>query len=201
MGIVNSPDVNLLFKKDKLFTTIHQQYGLPPDWSRVPGFTSLSQIILEQQVSLASAKAHFLRLQNYMGEFTPTQILKLSDEEMRSCHISRQKAKYLRALATAVIDKSLDLNGLSAGQEQDARAQLTAIKGIGKWTTDIYLIFCLQAKDIFPTGDIALNSSVRELCRVETAEEIIACAEQWKPLRSLAACFLWHYYLCKRNRS
>src|ERR1700743_1279858 len=101
-GIVNEADIKKLLKRDKLFVTIHKLYGPPPGWGRDPGFVSLSKIILEQQVSLASANAHFQKLNTYVPEFSPAHILKLTDEEMRTCQISRQKAKYLRELSGAV---------------------------------------------------------------------------------------------------
>lgn len=201
MSIVNKKDCNKLFKIDPVFADIHVLYGEPPNWSRPPGFISLSKIILEQQVSLASAKAHFEKLNGYITEFTPQNILKLTDEEMRACQISRQKAKYLRALSVAIRDEEIDLETLPGMKEDEIRAQLTQIKGIGQWTSDIYLMFCLQSKDIFPIGDIALVNTVKELTNVMTREEIIARAEKWQPLRSLASYFLWHYYLKKRNRT
>lgn len=199
--IVNEKDINRLLKKDKLFRAIHKQYGPPPGWSRTPGFISLSKIILEQQVSLASANAHFQKLNTYIPEFSPEHILKLTDEEMRTCQISRQKAVYLRALSTAISAGDLDLPGLSELEEPEVRKRLTDIKGIGHWTTDIYLMFCLQAKDIFPIGDIAVVNTVRELSEAHSQEEILELAENWRPLRSLATYFFWHYYLRKRNRS
>lgn len=199
--IVNEKDIKWLLRRDKIFATIHKKYGAPPDWSREPGFISLSKIILEQQVSLASANAHFQKLNTYVPEFSPAHILKLSDEEMRTCQISRQKAKYLRELSTAITVNTLDLEGLSRLPEPEVRTILTAIKGIGHWTTDIYLMFCLQSKDIFPIGDIAVVNTVKEFTDARTQEEILALAEKWRPLRSLATYFFWHNYLKKRNRS
>lgn len=200
LRIVNQEDIKRLVEQDKLFAAIFKQYGPPPDWSRVPGFVSLAKIILEQQVSLASANAHFQKLHAYIGEFSPSNILKLTDEEMRSCQISRQKAKYLRALSTAILEEAIDLETLTGLTEPEIRTQLTGIKGIGHWTTDIYLMFCLQAKDVFPIGDIAVVNTIRELSGAQTVDEILLLAERWKPLRSLAVFFLWHYYLKKRNR-
>jgi DNA-3-methyladenine glycosylase II len=199
--IVNEMDIKRLLRKDKLFGAIYKKYGAPPAWYREPGFTSLSMIILEQQVSLASAKAHFQRLHNYIGEFTPANILRLSDEEMRSCQISRQKAKYLRALSDALTRDTLNLHGLSTLDEPAIREKLTGINGIGRWTSDIYLMFCLQAKDVFPIGDIAVVNTVKELSNARTQEEILILSARWKPLRSLATYFLWHNYLSQRGRS
>ena len=198
--IVNQKDIDYLIKTDKLFAFIHDTYGSPPNWSRPQGFVSLSKIILEQQVSLASANAHFLKLNSFIQEFIPANILTLTDAEMRTCQISRQKATYLRALSSALIKGDLDLTELPNLSETEIRKQLTAIKGIGEWTSDIYLMFCLQSKDIFPVGDIAVVNTVKELTDARSKEEIISLAERWKPLRSLAAYFFWHYYLKKRNR-
>lgn len=198
--IVNPKDIKKLIALDKIFDNIHQQYGAPPNWSRPAGFISLSKIILEQQVSLASANAHFIKLHTYITDFTPDNILKLSDEEMRDCQISRQKAKYLRELSKSIIDKQIDLDEFSNLQEDEVRERLTRIKGIGHWTTDIYLLFCLQKKDVFPIGDIAVVNTIKELTDAKTKEDIILIAEKWKPLRSLATYFLWFHYLKKRNR-
>ena len=173
--IVNKADIKTLTTSHKLFSKIKDTYGVPPNWQRPEGFVSLSKIILEQQISLASAEAHFIKLKNYLPKFTPAEILKLSDKEMRACQISRQKAKYLRALSQAVIDKELKFDELSEMDANDARKKLTMIKGIGDWTTDIYLMFCLQNKDIFPLGDIALITTIRELTKVRTVVGMVRC--------------------------
>jgi len=201
MDIVNPKDIKRLIRMDEVFARIRDQYGVPPSWSRPAGFISLAQIILEQQVSLASAKAHFLKLKSHIKTVTPRKILTLTDEEMRACQISRQKSMYLRALSRAVLDKSLELDKLEQLHHTEIRKQLTAIKGIGDWTTDIYLMFCLQAKDVFPIGDIAVVNTIKEFYDVKEKEEMLELAENWKPLRSLATYFLWHHYLKKRNRS
>jgi len=199
--IVNQKDINKLIITDDIFAFIDNKYGSPPNWTRPQGFISLSKIILEQQVSLASANAHFLKLNQYLPEFTPTNILNLSDEEMRNCQISRQKSKYLRALSSAIIKKRLMLEELQNTDYFEVKKQLTEIKGIGDWTADIYLMFCLKAKDIFPFGDIAVINAVKELCNPQSKEDIILLAQKWRPLRSLASYYFWHYYLKKRNRS
>jgi DNA-3-methyladenine glycosylase II len=201
MNIVNPNGIEQLIKKDQIFAFIKELYGVPPNWSRPQGFISLSKMILEQQVSLASANAHFVKLNSFIDGFTPSNILSLTDEEMRTCQISRQKAKYLRALSTAILTEELNLEELQELNEHEIRKQLTAIKGIGHWTTDVYLMFCLQAQDIFPIGDIALVNTVKELTTAKTTDEIMLLAEKWRPYRSLAVYFFWHYYLKKRNRS
>ncbi len=200
VNIVNQKDIIQLTKGDPLFAFIYDRYGAPPNWTRPRGFVSLSKIILEQQVSLASAKAHFVKLNSNLKTFTPNNILKLSDAEMRACQVSRQKSKYLRALSVAILNGDLDLDALPKLTETEIREQLTNIKGIGQWTCDIYLMFCLQAKDVFPPGDIAVVNTLKELTHAKSKEEIILMAEKWKPLRSLASYFFWHFYLKKRNR-
>ncbi|HEY6438021.1 MAG TPA: hypothetical protein VIY47_15630 [Ignavibacteriaceae bacterium] len=198
--IVNNTDVKKLTSTHKLFSKIKDEFGLPPNWQRPEGFVSLSKIILEQQVSLASAEAHFRKLNNYLPKFTPAEILKLTDGEMRSCQISRQKAKYLRALSETVVNKELDFDKLPKMPDEEVRKKLTSIKGIGNWTTDIYLMFCLQSKDIFPLGDIALITTIKELTKIKSEEGIIRFTKKLKPLRSLASYFLWYYYLKRRKR-
>ena len=199
--IVNTRHVNALIKKDPLFAKIKADWGLPPNWQRPQGFVTLCKLILEQQVSLASAHAHFTKLNGYVKAFEPNYLLKLNDEEFRSCHISRQKTTYLRALSEAVLNGQLDIEALEQADEKTVRAQLTAIKGIGQWTTDVYLMFCLQRTDIFPIGDVAVVNTIKEFTGLQTREEMLAHAENWRPYRSLAVYFLWHHYLKKRNRT
>jgi DNA-3-methyladenine glycosylase II len=198
--IVNRSDIKAITSSHNIFLKIKEQCGIPPNWQRPQGFISLSQIILEQQVSLASAEAHFKKLNSYVKEFSPKEILKLSDKEMKTCQISRQKAKYLRELSNAIINQDLIFRDLPKLNVDDVRKKLTNIKGIGNWTTDIYLMFCLQSKDIFPLGDIALINTIKELIKVKTHSGIVRLTQKWKPYRSLAAYFLWYYYLKKRNR-
>ena len=200
MSIVNPEDIRQLLAMDQIFEFISGKYGHPPNWTRPQGFISLSKIILEQQVSLASANAHFNKLNDYLHEFSPENMLKLSDGEMRDCQISRQKTIYLRTLSAAILQGELNLEKLPELNESEIRKQLKALKGIGDWTADIYLMFCLQAKNIFPVGDIAVVNTVRELTDAKTKDEIVLLAERWKPFQSLAVYFLWHYYLKKRNR-
>lgn len=201
MNIVNADDIRKLISLDKTFGIIAEKYGHPPDWKRPQGYVSLSRIILEQQLSLASANAHFLKLSSYIPGFTPSNILKLSNEEMRACQISRQKAHYLRELSTAIIKGDLNLEELKNLPDTEVRKQLTSIKGIGNWTADIYLMFCLQSRNIFPSGDIALVNTIKELFTIRSKEEILMIADKWDPLRSLASYFLWHYYLSKRKKA
>jgi len=199
-AIVNQPDINNLLIADELFKKIHTSYGSLPNWSRPEGFVTLAKIILEQQVSLQSANAHFNKLNAYLSAFTPEEILKLSNEQMRLYQISRQKSNYLRELSMAIVDDKIELERLSGLPHEEVRRKLKNIKGIGDWTADIYLMFCLQAKDIFPVGDIAVINTIRELTNAVSKSQIFEYSEKWRPYRSLATFFLWHYYLSKRNR-
>lgn len=191
-----------LSEKDTELGGIMREYGYPPFWTRTPGFATLIHIILEQQVSLASAKAAFEKLKQKLGTITPKKLLQLSDSEMKACYFSRQKTRYARELAKAIVTKQLDIEGVSLLPDDEVRKTLKQVKGIGDWTVDVYLIFALQRTDIFPTGDLAMISAFRELKQLpkETnREEILLLAEKWRPHRSVATMMLWHFYIRKRN--
>lgn len=189
-----------LLKKDKVFQQIIDLYGEPVISSRPEGFESLCKLIIEQQVSLASAKACYLKMESFLGKVTPINIINASDEELRSNSVSKQKTIYLKELSKAIISKELNLESLSQKPEEQIKAELIAIKGIGNWTAEVYIMFCLQKEDVFPIGDIALQNTLKELFPVTTKEEMIQLSENWKPNRSLATYFFWHYYLKRRNR-
>ena len=193
---------DLLSKKDLHLKTIIRQYGYPPMWRRTASFSTLIHIILEQQVSLASAKAAFVKLKEKLVTITPEKLLLLTDAEMKACYFSRQKMVYARHLAEAIVSKQLDLKKLSRWPDEKIREELKRIKGIGDWTVDIYLLFALQRTDIFPTGDLAMINAFKEVKRLEkqiSKEEIIALSQNWKPHRSIATMLLWHYYIQKRG--
>ncbi len=196
------PLCDKLAKKDKHLKNIILQYGYPPLWSREPTFATLIHIILEQQVSLASAKAAFLKLQEKIGHIIPEKILALSDEEMKACYFSRQKIKYAKHLASSVLNKELSIEGLNILPDGEVSSQLKKIIGIGDWTVDVYLMMVLHRCNRFPAGDVALIKSVREVKELPvqtTKEEILLLADHWKPHRTVAAFLLWHAYLKKRN--
>lgn len=187
-----------LASQDKDFAFIFNIYGTPPLWARQSGFATLIHIILEQQVSLASAKAAFDKLKEKVGEITPENVLALSDEEMKAAYFSRQKMNYARNLANAVLEKSLDLENLEKFSDEKVREELTKIKGIGRWTSDIYLLMAMLRPDVMPKGDLALHIAWQKLKKLEkrpNSDEFIEIAEKWKPLRSVAARLLWHFYL------
>ena len=193
----------LLAAKDVHLKEIINQYGYPPCWSRTPSFTTLIYIILEQQVSLAAAKAAFLKLEAAIDHITPEKILQLTVAEMKACYFSRQKTIYARQLSEAVLNGQLQVEVLTEMSDDDVRTTMKKIKGIGDWTVDVFLMMALHRFDCFPTGDIALIKSIKEVKLLplhSTKETILAVAEQWRPYRTIAAFLLWHAYLEKRKK-
>jgi DNA-3-methyladenine glycosylase II len=189
-----------LGEQDESLGGILSKHGNPPLWSRPQEFSTLIHIILEQQVSLASALAAFEKLKKRLGAITPEALMKLSDEEMRACFFSRQKTVYARELAKVIISGDLRLSELHDKPDEQIRVTLKKIKGIGDWTVDVYLLFAMQRSDLFPTGDLAMMKAFREvkqLPKETTKEEIIAMAEAWRPYRSVATMILWHHYLMR----
>ena len=189
-----------LLNQDAIFEKINQQYGIPVQPKRPQGFETLVLLILEQQVSIDSAKATFNKLKIAIPDFSIENLFVFSDENFRSCGVSRQKAKYIKALAEAILSKELDLESFAFKDAEVVRQELIKIKGIGNWTIDVYLMFCLISLDIIPLGDIAVVNTMKELLDIHTKEEMEIYAEKWKPYRSVATYFLWHYYLEKRGR-
>jgi len=185
------------------FAHVYDLYGPPPLWDREPGFVTLLQIILEQQVSLASAKACFNKLAARLGEVTPATVLTLNDAEMKKVGFSRQKAAYARHLSEAVIAKHIDLDSLHSRSEGEVKAELTKLKGVGEWTSDIYLLMALLRPDVMPKGDIALHAAWHKLSGEPrpASDEFLVIAERWRPYRSVAARMLWHFYLSERRNS
>jgi DNA-3-methyladenine glycosylase II len=193
---------DILAEKDNDLKRIIAQYSYPPFWSRVPSFATLINIILEQQVSLASAKAAFLKLESKIGHIAPEKILQLSDEEMKACYFSRQKIKYARHLADKIANGELNIKQLNNLQDDLVRTELKKVKGIGDWTVDVYLMMVLHRCDCFAIGDIALMKSIKEvkgLSPLTSKEEILSIVENWRPYRTIAAFMLWHAYIKKRN--
>lgn len=176
--------------------------GTPPLWAREATFATLVHIILEQQVSLASALAAFNRLREKIGEVTPENVLRLSDEELKACYFSRQKTVYARELSKAILNGNLNLKSLESLPDNEAKDELKKIKGIGDWTADIYLLMALRRPDVMPKGDLALHLAWKNLKNLERApksDEFQQIAEKWQPFRAVAARLLWHFYLSERK--
>lgn len=187
-----------LGSNDPNLNTILQTHGYPPMWTRENNFETLVHIVLEQQVSLASALATLKMLQLKTKIITPESILALSAEEMRACYVSRQKAGYIQGLAQALISGSIQLDKLEQLPNDEVRAQLIALKGIGNWTIDVYLMFVLRRTDIFPIGDLAAVNALKrlkELPNSSTKEHLLEIVKDWQPYKTVATMILWHYYL------
>jgi DNA-3-methyladenine glycosylase II len=180
-----------------------ERFGPPPLWAREPSFATLVHMILEQQVSLASALAAFERLDEASGGVvTPEALLRLDAAKMRSIGFSRQKAGYARDLALAVTN-GFALSELEAMTDEDARAALVRLRGIGRWTADVYLTMCLLRPDVWPHGDRALVTGSVELLGLAgrpDLDELEAIAGRWRPYRAVAARVIWHHYLRVRGR-
>ncbi len=178
--------------------------GRPPLWDRAPGFPTLLHIVLEQQVSLASARAAFDRLLAAAEPLTPSRFLELTNAELLAIGFSRQKARYGRALAEAVDDGALDLESLELLEDDAVHRVLQSVPGIGPWTSSVYLLMVLLRPDLWPVGDIALAASVGEvkgLGRRPDPVEMADLGEAWRPWRSVAARLFWHDYLARRGRA
>jgi DNA-3-methyladenine glycosylase II len=187
-----------LARADADFASVINSYGYPPMWSRPNTFETLVHIILEQQVSLASALSALNKLRERVQEMTPARVLLLTDAEMRECYCSRQKTAYIRYLAEAIISGQIDLKGFEQMEDEAIRTQLCALKGIGNWTVDVYLMFVLQHTDILPLGDLAIVNAIKQLkalLKETLKEELLLISEPWKPYRTVASMLLWHYYL------
>ncbi len=190
--------ISYLAKIDPDLAKVIFDLGKPPLRSREPGFPTLIHIILEQQVSLASAQAAFNKLRESAGQLTPERFLELTDDELREIGFSRQKTVYSRELSKAILKDELNLEELRSMDDTSVRDTMMKIKGIGPWTADIYLLIALLRPDIWPSGDLALakaTQKIKKLSSKPTPEMLNEIAVLWKPWRAVAARVLWHYYL------
>jgi DNA-3-methyladenine glycosylase II len=191
----------LLASRDRHLAAIYQLHGAPPMWARRPGFQTLLRIILEQQVSLISARAMFNRLKSNIDLFTAEGFIEFGEPNLRALGVTRQKAHYCVQVAHAFTDG--DLKKLAGLSDEEAHAALLRIKGVGPWTANIYLLMALKRPDIWPDGDIALASAAGRLRQMKTRPSFVQLAriaERWRPYRSVAARMLWQYYLAEQKR-
>ena len=191
---------DLIATKDKDLKAIIKEYGYPPVWIRPNSFETLVLTILEQQVSLASAYSAYKKLKERI-KLTPQNLAKLTDEELRSCYLSRQKIVYTKGLANAILDKKIQLKKFEKLPDNVIRTELKALKGIGDWTVDIYLLHALRRADIFPLGDLALVNSMKMVKQLSSAtrDELLELSKKWKPYRSIATMLFWHYYIKRKD--
>jgi len=195
--------VERLALADPVLAGVVERWGPPPFWRHPDGFAGLVHAILAQQVSLESAVAAFGKLEGELGAVEPEPFLTLDEARLRRVGFSRQKAAYARGLAEAIVAGTLDLTELDTAPDADVRGALMQMRGIGRWTADVYLLFALRRPDAWPSGDLALAVAVQELWGQPTRpgwDELDAFAERWRPQRAVAARFLWHDYLSRRGR-
>lgn len=193
--------VEWLAARDNELAAIAARHGVPPLWGRKPGFPTLLHIILEQQVSLASALAAFVRLKEIANPLTPERFLELDDATLKSVGFSRRKTAYGRGLARDLVQGALDLDALAQMADDDAHARLVALHGIGRWSANIYLLMALLRADVWPVGDLALAvaaQSVKQLPARPDDRALEALAEPWRPWRAVAARLLWSEYLARQ---
>jgi DNA-3-methyladenine glycosylase II len=192
-----------LAERDSDLGAIVARFGPPPLWSRPPGFPTLVRIMLEQQVSLASALAAFERLRVAVDPLTPDGFLGLNDRELLAIGFSRQKARYVRGLARALTTETFDLERLAELADEEIYRELVALTGIGPWTAGIYMMEALLRPDVWPVADMALVTSVMQVKGLGARPgpaDMEAIGEAWRPWRSVAARLFWHDYLGRRNR-
>jgi DNA-3-methyladenine glycosylase II len=189
-----------LSARDADLAMLYGELGKPPMWARNPGFATLIRIILEQQVSLASARAAFERLLASVSPLTPESFLALHDTALAKIGFSRQKMAYGRHLARSIVEGLFDLDELDLMDDETAKARLIELKGIGPWTADIYLLMALRRPDAWPGGDLGLILAVQDVKRLPSRpnpEAMVAITESWRPWRAVAARLLWHHYLSR----
>jgi len=189
-----------LAERDRHLGAIYQKHGAPPMWARRPGFDTLLRILLEQQVSLRSARSMYERLRSFIDPFDAVTFIGCGEQYLRSLGMTRQKAHYAIQIAEAFTNGKLKTVGRM--NDEAAFSTLTEIKGVGPWTANIYLLMALRRPDIWPDGDLALANSVRQLRKLKqrpSVSELARIADRWRPYRSVAARMLWQYYLAQRD--
>lgn len=194
--------IDRLIADDPVLAAVIARFGRPAVFRRPATFATLVLLILEQQVSLASAAAAFRRLEK-IGPVTPHFVLSLDDDQLRAIGFSHQKTGYARGLAAAIVGGHLDLAQLDIFSDDDARTTLVTLPGIGPWTADVFLLSCLGRPDIWPVGDRALQVGTRDLLELDetpSPPDLDTIGDRWRPLRSTAAQIIWHDYLARRNR-
>jgi DNA-3-methyladenine glycosylase II len=193
--------VRALARRDRRLAELVARHGPPPLWARRPGFTTLLRIILEQQVTLASAAALYNRLAVAVRPFDPAGFLAVGAMGLQRLGVTRQKTRYALALADQVTRGQLALRRLGRCSDAEARERLMQVPGIGPWTASIYLLMALRRPDVWPPGDLALDKALARLrgsASTLSAAEVEALTAPWRPLRAVAARILWHSYLSER---
>ncbi len=199
-----SEAAHFLAGEDAALAAVIDRFGVPEFWQRPAGFSTLTLLILEQQVSLESGAAVFQRLADLCGEVTPGRLAEVGDTRLRGIGVTRQKASYLVGLAEMVLAGELEFDALTALRPEAARAALLEIRGVGNWTADAYLVSALALPDVFPLGDRALQVGTMEVLGLEApaiGEDLELLSRPWRPVRAVAARLIWHAYLSRRGRT
>jgi DNA-3-methyladenine glycosylase II len=195
--------VTALCQQDPDLARVVSRFGPPPLWQRDPGFATLVQIILEQQVSLASARAAYARLVSVASGASAGHINALDERALAAAGLTRQKSGYVRALARAVVTGEFAVERLSGLDDEGAHAELVKLRGIGPWSADIYLLMALGRPDVWPRQDLALAIAMREVKRLRAQpgpDRQLEISDSWRPWRAVAARILWHHYLSTPRR-
>ncbi len=180
---------------------VYELTGEPPLRRRENGFEGLARIIVGQQLSVASASAIWGRLERAVKPFDATTFLRKREKTLRGCGLSASKVLTITGIASEVASERLELSGLGDAQTDEIKEILTSLKGVGPWTADIYIMFCLGRADGWAPGDLALKYAVQDACGLDDMPDesaMDAIAERWRPWRSVAARMLWTYYGMKR---
>jgi DNA-3-methyladenine glycosylase II len=188
--------VKALAKSCAVIRKAHKAIGVPPWRVRPTGYAGLASIIAYQQVSTKAAATIWGRVDAMLGKITPKAVLAASDADLRTCGLSRPKISHIKSIAAAVEDRSLNFGRLARKSDDAAREELTAVKGIGPWTADVYLMFALGRHDVFPHADIGLSESYKMLAGEavrRTPKDFLQVGERWRPYRGVAAVMLWAY--------
>lgn len=192
-----------LAEMDPDLARVLARLGVPPLWGKRPGFASLVQIILEQQVSLGAARTLYRRLQAAADGLAPARARRLGVEGLRELGLTRQKARYIHGVAARMAAGELDLSAVARADDAAGRRTLLAVPGLGPWSVDIYYLMALRRPDVWPRGDLALASAARDVKRLDglpTLDEQRQMAQAWTPWRSIAARLLWAHYLDQRGQ-
>jgi DNA-3-methyladenine glycosylase II len=188
--------VKTLVKQCAIIKTAHARLGVPEWRTRQGDYPGLARIIAYQQLSTKAAGAIWGRVEVLLGKVTPKNVLAADIDALRSCGLSRPKIAHIRSIAEAVESGALNLKRVARASDEDAQAELVAVKGIGPWTADVYLMFCLGRWDVFPHADIGLSEAYRMITgerQRHPPKTFLKTAERWRPYRGVAAHMLWSY--------
>ncbi len=189
--------VEALCKREPQFEKVYAAIGLPPLRRRPPGLPGLLEIITGQQISILAAAAIWQRVEAKLAPFDPTIMAQLDDSAYIECGLSRPKIRTIRAILAEILDGKLLLTNIEAAENSQIFSSLTAVKGIGPWTAQLYLLTSLGRTDVWPVGDLALQESAKLLFDLKTRpneKQMLTLAEPWQPWRAVAARLLWSHY-------